>query len=109
MTGSKCHKFLTWLVAALALCATGCSVFITTPQTASYHIQQLDDRLVEVVINLDAPIETDMDIHLTNRYTLELEFEWLWNLNDQEEAHLEAEATSEEPQLTPWMLCKYRF
>ncbi len=111
MIRSKRHMFLMWLVAALMLSASGCSVFITTPQTASYHIQQLDDQFVEVVINLDAPTETDLDIHLNNRYTLQLEFEWLWGLEEEEQTwiHAETDATSEESQLTPWMLCKYRF
>ena len=109
MIRSKGHKFMVWLVAALALSATGCSVFITTPQTASYHIQQLDDQLVEVVINLDTPTETDLDIRISNRYALQLEFEWLWNLEDQEGLHTDVEVLSEDSALTPWMLCKYRF
>lgn len=109
MNRSKRHKFLMWLVAVLVLVTTGCSVFISTPQTASYHIQQLDDRLVEVVISLDTPTETDLDIHLNNRYTLELEFEWLWTSDEQVGIHAEVETNLEEPQLTPWMMCKYRF
>lgn len=109
MNRSIRHKFLMWLVAALLLTATGCSVFINTPQVARFHIQQLDDRFVEVVINLDTPTETDLDIHLNNRYTLQLEFEWLWGANEESTVFTETFLNSEEPQLSPWMLCKYRF
>lgn len=109
MIRTKCHKFLMWLVAALMLTATGCSVFISTPQKASYHIQQLDDRFVEVVISLDTYTETDLDIHLNNRYTLQLEFDWLWSPEETSGIYIELEDNTEDPQLTPWMVCKYRF
>ncbi len=109
MNSSKVHKVLMWLVAALMLTATGCSVFIATPQVARYHIQQLDDQFVEVVINLDTPTETDLDIHINNRYTLQLEFEWLWNPEEEPDNGEIAEVTLEDTRMTPWMLCKYRF
>lgn len=98
-----------WLVATLILTGTGCSVFIQTPQIAKYHVQQLDDRFVEVVINLDTPLETDLDIHLNNRYTLQLEFDWLWRPDEPSGIHMDVQANPEDPQLTPWLLCKYRF
>ena len=103
------HRFMPGLVSALLLVSTGCSVFITNPQVARFHIQQPDDRFVEVVIHLDTPTETDLDIHLNNRYTLQLEFEWLWNHYEDSDIYAEADPDSEETQLTPWMLCKYRF
>lgn len=103
------HKLLMWLVATLTFTTAGCSVFISTPQIASYHIQKLDDSFLEVVINLDAPTETDLDIHLNNRYTLQLEFDWLWNLDEPSEVYTETEIQTEDPHLVPWMMCKYRF
>lgn len=103
------HKLSVWLVAILTFTATGCSVFFSTPQMASYHIQQLDDSFVEVVINIDTPTETDLDINLNNRYTLQLEFDWLLNIDEAPGDYEESKRLSEEPQLTPWMMCKYRF
>ncbi len=109
MNRTICHRFLMWLVATLTFTATGCSVFFSTPQVARYQIQQLDNSFVEVVVNLDTPTETDLDIRLNNQYTLQLEFEWLWGADETAGIYQETELLSEEPQLTPWMICKYRF
>lgn len=109
MNRSIRHKFLMWLVATLTLTATGCSVFISTPQVARYQIQQLDDSFVEVVVNLDMPIQTDLDIRLNNQYTLQVELEWLWGTDETTGIYDETDVPTDEPQLNPWMMCKYRF
>ena len=98
-----------WLVATLTFTTAGCSVFISTPEVARYQIQQLDNSFVEVVVHLDPPAETDLDIHLNNQYTLQLEFEWLWSADETAQVYGETEVLLEEAQLIPWMMCKYRF
>jgi hypothetical protein len=103
------HKLSIWLVATLTFTTTGCSVFLSTPQMASYQIQRLDNSFVEMVIRIDEPTETNLDIRLNNRYTLQLEFDWLLNMEETPRFYEEAKHMSEDPLLTPWMMCKYRF
>lgn len=111
MIKKVCHKTMVCLLIASVLGLTGCSVFVSTPKVASFHIQQLDNKFVEVLVSLDDSAETNMDIHLNNRYTLQLDFDWLWNMDQRSEIYLdlESDTNSEDPLLTPWMICKYRF
>lgn len=99
------------LAAALVsgLATTGCSVFISTPRVARFHVQRPDNKFIEYYVNLDDPSETNLDIHLTNRYTVQLDFEWLWDSDEPSELYLETNADPADPLLVPWMLCKYRF
>ena len=111
MTRGTIHRGCAMAFAiVLALSATGCSVFISTPRVARFHVQQLDDKFIEYVVNLDDPAETNIDIHLNKRYTLQLDFDWLWNMNDRSDIYIETQPESaDDPRLDPWMLCKYRF
>jgi hypothetical protein len=97
------------VLVALMLAATGCSVFISTPRVARIRIQDLDNQLIEYVVNLDGTTLPDSGIPLTGKYTLQLDFEWLWNMDRQPDTHRVTAPHCEETQLTPWMLCKYRF
>ena len=103
------HKLSMLLVATVTVATTGCSVFLATPQMAHDQIQQLDDSFVEMVIRIDEPTETNLDIRLNNRYTLQLEFDWLLNMEETPHFYEDTKHMSEEPLLTPWMMCKYRF
>jgi hypothetical protein len=110
MVGSINRVGLMVLFAALMLAATGCSVFISTPRVARIRIQDLDNQYIEYVVNIDNPAEHDVGIPLTGHYTLQLDFEWLWNMMDkQPEVYVAPNPVSDDGQLTPWMLCKYRF
>ena len=108
----KCSKkFLTVLsVICLVVSISGCSIFISTPRTAKIRIQGLDNKYHDAIIALDEPAtETSLDIRLSKQYTLQLDFDWLWDPN--QESRINNLATDEDmiPPLAPWMLCKYRF
>lgn len=97
------------VLGALMLALAGCSVFISTPRVACIRIQNLDNKFIEHHVNLDGPIEHDLGIPLTRKYTLQLDFEWLWNMDKPSEIYVETGPDAETTQLNPWMLCKYRF
>lgn len=98
---------------SLMLSVTGCSVFISTPRVARIHVQRLDNKFVEYVVNLENPTQSNLGIRLSNDYSLQLDFEWLWHMDERSDLYtdiyLEPEGDFEDPQLTPWMLCKYQF
>jgi hypothetical protein len=98
---------------ASILTITGCSVFISTPRVARIHVQRLDNKLVEYVVNLENPAQSNVGIRLNNDYSLKLDFQWLWHMDERSDiysdVYLETDLDSEDPRLTPWMLCKYRF
>lgn len=100
---------LSALIAPSILAMSGCSVFISTPRVASFHVQRLDDKFIEYVVNLDDPTETDLEIHLNNRYAIQLDFEFLWDSDESSEIYVESYTDPADPLLVPWMLCKYRF
>lgn len=97
------------LIAPSILAVSGCSVFISTPRVAHFQVQRLDDKFIEYVVNLDDPTETDLDIHINNRYTIQLDFEFLWDSDENAEIYVESYTDPADPMLAPWMLCKYRF
>lgn len=107
------HALLVAVIIALVFTATGCSVFISTPKVARIQVQRLDDKLVEYVVNLENPTQSNVGIRLNNDYSLQLDFEWLWRKDQPSDIYtdiaLEAQAEPEDPRLTPWMLCQYRF
>lgn len=92
---------------------TGCSVFISTPKVAKIQIQQLDNKLVEYAVNLENPAQSNLGIRLSNDYSLKLDFHWLWHMDERadiySDVYVEGDLDSDDPRLTPWMLCKYRF
>ena len=107
MTAKKAHMMLATMLAATMV--TGCSVFISTPQVARYHVQGLDDQFNEFVVPLDAPCEGNMDIRITNNYTVQFDFEWLWNDSTDINGYTVSDETTDSPSLAPWMICKYKF
>jgi hypothetical protein len=105
------HIVLSALIAPSILAMSGCSVFISTPRVAHFQVQRLDDKFIEYVVNLDDPTETDLDIHINNRYAIQLDFEFLWDSEDESSSEIYVESYTDpaDPMLVPWMLCKYRF
>ena len=63
----------------------------------------------EFVIPLDSQYETPMDIELSDRYTVQFDFEWLWNTDPESSEAAATNDATNEPSLAPWMICKYRF
>ena len=106
---TKKKIYFTFTMLCIWTMLPGCSVFISTPQVALYHVQDLNNQLNEFMVPIDTPNEGNMDIHLSDRYAVQFDFEWLWNTD----ADMAAAATSSEactaPSLAPWMVCKYRF
>lgn len=98
-----------WIVISLLFMLTGCSIFVSTPRVARIEIQRLDNQLNEYIVALDDPADSKLDIHLTNRYTVQLDFQWLWNSNDTIQLNAENLEDQAIPPLSPWMVCKYRF
>ena len=105
------NQLLTVLSAiCLMVSISGCSIFISTPRTAKINIQGLDNKFFEYIIPLDEPTaETNLDIRISKRYALQLDFDWLWESDS--ESYLDYNPADKEtiPPLAPWMLCKYRF
>lgn len=90
---------------------TGCSIFISTPRTAKIHIQGLNNQHYDYIVPLDDPdCESNLNIKISKRYALQLDFEWLWDatIDIASDRNL---PTSENliPPLVPWMVCQYRF
>lgn len=49
-----------------------------------------------------------MDIHLSDRYAIELDLQWLWyERGDLKKEENMSEVT--DSALAPWFICKYRF
>jgi hypothetical protein len=101
----------TLLMAIIAtLLVSGCSIFISTPRTATIHIQGLDNKYHEYIVALDDPAtETSLDIQISKKYAVQLDFEWLWDSDDSPLLLDDNAIENTMPALTPWMLCKYRF
>ena len=99
-----------WTI-CMAVAVCGCSILVSSPPTAKFRIQGLDNKLYEYVITLDQPVdETNVGIRISKNYTLQLDFEWLWDSmadNQVEYNHLADEDMA--PPLVPWIVCNYRF
>jgi hypothetical protein len=94
---------------AAAIC--GCSILVSTPRTAKFHIQGLNDKLYEYVITLDEPVdEANVGFRISKNYTLQLDFEWLWYTDtDSRIEYYRLTSEDELPPLVPWIVCNYRF
>ena len=102
-------RFILAALLIVAVMLSGCSVFVSTPRVARYHVQGLDDRMTEFVIPLDTQYGTPMDIELSDRYAVQFDFEWLWNTEPESSEAAATNDTTSAPSLAPWMICKYRF
>jgi len=109
---SKRTNYFITVLSVIILMATinGCSIFISTPRTAKIHIQGLDNQRHDYIIALDERLtEANLDIRISKRYTVQLDFDWLWG--SATESQIDNNPVDEDkiPPLVPWMLCKYRF
>jgi len=96
---------------ALILFFTGCTNFITPPRVAHIQVTGPGNVTKQFAIALDTETEQDMDIHLTDRYAVELFFQWLWYEQEDLDANYSGknqDGTTQQD-LTPWFLWKYRF
>jgi hypothetical protein len=98
-------------VIGIAVAVCGCSIFVSTPRTAKIRIQGLDNKLYEYVIALDEPVdETNVGFRISKNYTLQLDFEWLWDSGTDcrmiNNSQVDDDTNSP---LVPWVVCKYRF
>ena len=88
---------------------SGCSVFVSTPRVTRIQMQGVDDQLWEYIVTLDNPADEDLGIQISDRYALQLDFEWLWNRESQADIYYDLNQESAEPTPAPWMLWKYNF
>jgi hypothetical protein len=99
-----------WTICMLAA-TCGCSIFVSTPPTAKIRIQGLDNELYEYVVTLDRPLdETNIGFKISKNYTLQLDFEWLWD--SATDSRIDNNLMADEdtlPLLVPWIVCNYRF
>jgi hypothetical protein len=89
----------------------GCSIF-SAPQPLAYiHIKGPGNQTKEFVLAIEPPkTEKELDLHLSDRYLLEFDLQWLWY--DKEDILLlnnDKDPQGFIPPLTPWMILKYRF
>jgi hypothetical protein len=100
---------LSALTISLWLSLTGCSILVAPPPSAHVHIDGLNHQVGEFSVALNPFNEQQMDIHLGNHYALRLNFNWLWNRENESHLYFEQDPDNWEPPLTPWMTCKYHF
>ena len=96
---------------ALALLMfSGCSMFISTPRVAHIQIHGMDSRIDDYAVVLDPQCkETTFDIRISDRYAINLDFEWLFNATTGIESINPDGRTDMDWSGTPWMMCTYRF
>jgi hypothetical protein len=109
---NRTKQFITVMSAIILLASiSGCSIFISTPRTAKIHIQGLDNQHYDYTIALDEPsAEANLDIRISKRYAVQLDFDWLWDSAGDSRTSLYNSVDEDMiPLLVPWMMCKYRF
>lgn len=111
MSNRTKHVIIVLSMIVLMATLNGCSIFISTPRTAKIHIQGLDNHHYDYIIPLDAPIadEATVDIRISKRYALQLDFDWLWESTIDIDPGRTSVDEDTIPPLIPWMMCKYRF
>lgn len=95
----------------LIMSISGCSILLATPPATHVQIDGLNSQLGEFFISLNPCSDQQMDIPISDRYALRIDFKWLWNQrNTDSEMHFfqDVEDGFGTP-LTPWLTCKYRF
>ncbi len=99
--------FIILVIFTALLFLTGCALFVSTPRIARIQIKGPANHINEVFFALDN--SEDKDIHINDRYAIELDFQWLW-YEQEDLIFLKKEDKEEEDiPLTPWFICKYRF
>ncbi len=81
---------------------------ISTPRQAEIRVQGLNDQFRSEYVTLEDLVEQNLEIPLSNSYTLMLDFQWLLGSDDEldSEANLPSRV---EPELAPWIMCAFRF
>ena len=98
------------LVVIVLLNIVGCSVLVSKPRIAKIRIQGLDNKYHECLVSLDGiSSENDLDIQISKKYAVQIDFEWLWDSDTKTYLSPERPQDEADTPLEPWMLCKYRF
>ncbi len=99
----------TTIVLAL-LWTAGCSVLISTPPVARIQIHGSNNQLSEYIVVLEAePSSSSFDIPITDNYALNLDFQWLFGEEFDLSTADDQNQSMQEPIVSPWMMCTYRF
>ena len=103
-------KFYAAIVICALLMSTSCSMMISTPRVASIKINGIDNRLNEYLVVLDPEYSEYMiDIQITDRYALNLDFQWLIDATiGYEQVDIDGQF-ADDIAFTPWMMGTYRF
>ena len=105
------HMIANILLTGMVVMICGCSIFVSTPHTAKIYIHGSDNNLNEYIIALEEPVdETNVGIRISKNYTLQLDFEWLWDSGTDSRliTNFQDNDDAASP-LVPWIVCKYRF
>jgi hypothetical protein len=96
------------IICCLLVWVGGCSIMISTPRQVEIRVQGLNDQFRTEFVILDDLVEQNLEIPLSNSYTLMLDFQWLLGSDDEldPDANLPSMVESE---LTPWLMCTFRF
>jgi hypothetical protein len=98
------------IIACTLILTTGCSVLISTPPVARIQIHGLNNQTNVYIVALDAaPTQSTIDIRITDRYAINLDFQWLLGSNSESEMELTDDHLTQKPPIIPWMMCTYRF
>lgn len=93
----------------LMMSISGCSILLATPPAAHVQIDGLNSQLGEFIVVLNPCSDQQMDIPISDRYALRIDFKWLWDQDsDNSELYFQDPDDLNSP-LTPWLTCKYRF
>jgi hypothetical protein len=88
----------------------GCSIFLSPQPLVYIHVKGPGNQTREFVLSVEMPkTEKELDLHLSDRYLVQFDLQWLWYDKD-DVLWLDAV----DPQgfirpLMPWMIFKYRF
>lgn len=98
------------LLCAVLVWLSGCSVLVATPRTTRVQVSGLNNHVSEYVIVSDEPDTSELDIKLTDRYAIRLDFQWLWSdrfSSGEKLLYVGEDETA--PPAAPWFTCLYRF
>ncbi len=101
-------KLSALILSSIFFWVCGCSVIISTPRQAEIRVQGLNDQFRSEFVTLDDLVEQNLEIPLSNKHALMLDFQWLLGSDE----HLDSEAPHNivvESELAPWLTCQYRF
>lgn len=97
------------MAAILIMSISGCSILLATPPAAHVQIDGLNSQLGEFIVVLNPCSEQQMDIPITDRYALRIDFKWLWDQGGDNSGIYFQDPDDPTSLLTPWLTCKYRF